>query len=172
MIAMAAFIVAVHAFRIPNPMVILMIPMVYSAYAGGYVGGLLSGTVAMGYSTYFFILQGNDPLGIQKVMNIALAILAIVILVGKLKASDEKNSYAQNALMNTLDEMMKLSLHDSLTGLNNRNCYVRDIEQLDKENEMITNIGVAYITINELKKVNNSLGHEYGDKILIACADE
>lgn len=62
--------------------------------------------------------------------------------------------------------LVKLSFEDTLTGLRNRNCYIQDIARF----KGCTNTGVVHININDMKGINNTLGHSSGDQILIRCA--
>lgn len=64
------------------------------------------------------------------------------------------------------EQLQKLSFEDSLTGVRNRNCYLQDIAKFSA----MGSAGAAYITINELKSLNDIHGHAYGDEILIQCA--
>ncbi len=66
-----------------------------------------------------------------------------------------------------------LSYTDTLTGLFNRNKYMQKIEEL--EHNSLNSIGVLYVDINGLKRMNDVYGHSYGDSILqnvsrILCA--
>lgn len=57
-----------------------------------------------------------------------------------------------------------MSYHDALTGVLNRNGYIKDMQQLSKE--QIKNIGIVYADINGLKKLNDERGHSFGDSII------
>lgn len=60
-----------------------------------------------------------------------------------------------------------LSYKDALTRLGNRFALTNDMEKLDREQS----IAVVYCDVTGLKAVNDSLGHEAGDQLLIrACS--
>ena len=64
--------------------------------------------------------------------------------------------------------LREMGIIDSLTGLLNRNCFERTIENLDK-NEY-RNVACVYIDANGLHNINNRFGHEAGDNMLKAIA--
>lgn len=65
-----------------------------------------------------------------------------------------------------------LSYTDAMTRVANRNAFIRDVRQF-KENFAILPkaVGVIYLDLNELKKVNDRDGHEAGDRLIVALAD-
>ncbi|MGI5880817.1 MAG: HD domain-containing phosphohydrolase [Syntrophomonadaceae bacterium] len=66
------------------------------------------------------------------------------------------------------DKLVYLSMHDSLTGLYNRNYFKLEFNRLEK----LTNLQVALIIcdIDGLKLINDTLGHDAGDTLLIQAA--
>lgn len=62
-----------------------------------------------------------------------------------------------------------LSYVDMLTGLWNRNKYMEQVFDIEKNGSK--NVGVAYVDLNGLKMANNRFGHEYGDKLIINTAE-
>ncbi|MDD3217978.1 MAG: EAL domain-containing protein [Lachnospiraceae bacterium] len=62
-----------------------------------------------------------------------------------------------------------LSYSDNLTGLQNRNSYARYItEYRSMRNE---SAGVMFLDLNGLKKINDTFGHEYGDRYIKMLAE-
>lgn len=57
-----------------------------------------------------------------------------------------------------------MSFNDAATGLNNKNKYINYIDNI-KYNK-IKSIGIAFIDINGLKKINDTQGHEFGDRAI------
>lgn len=70
--------------------------------------------------------------------------------------------------ISSYQSLRKMGIIDSLTGLLNRNCFERTIENLDK-NEY-RNVACVYIDANGLHNINNRFGHEAGDNMLKAVA--
>ena len=66
------------------------------------------------------------------------------------------------------ERLQFLSFRDMLTGLYNRNKYMKVLESC--EHFPVRDIGVAYIDLNGLKQVNDSLGHEAGDRLICSAA--
>jgi diguanylate cyclase (GGDEF)-like protein len=68
---------------------------------------------------------------------------------------------------NLVRRLVNLSFYDQLTGCKNRhamNEYVRELRPRDS-------IGIIYGDVTGLKKVNDTLGHEAGDQLLIQASD-
>ncbi len=66
-------------------------------------------------------------------------------------------------LINRLNE---LSFHDQLTGALNRHALAERYGHLNMES-----VGVIYCDISGLKRINDSLGHEAGDRAICHCYD-
>ncbi len=64
----------------------------------------------------------------------------------------------------TLEKLHRLSFEDTLTAVYNRNKFNHDIEEY--QNKPVDDIGVAYFDLNGLKEVNDTQGHEAGDKLI------
>ena len=70
--------------------------------------------------------------------------------------------------ISSYQSLREMGIIDSLTGLLNRNCFERTIENLDK-NEY-RNVACVYIDANGLHNINNRFGHEAGNNMLKAIA--
>ena len=68
-----------------------------------------------------------------------------------------------------IQDLELFSYTDLLTGLQNRNCYIKMLDRLS--NQTLRSLGVIYIDINGMKKINDSNGHEYGDRVIKRVAD-
>ncbi len=67
------------------------------------------------------------------------------------------------------DQLKYLSLHNQLTGLYNRVYFENGIDRLGSSREHP--ITIISIDLDGLKLVNDTVGHERGDQLLIACAN-
>lgn len=69
------------------------------------------------------------------------------------------------------DLVSKLAYSDGLTGLGNRTAYLEALEKYKSNSNEHNQIGIIYLDVNDLKKVNDNLGHEYGDKLIRNAAN-
>ncbi len=74
--------------------------------------------------------------------------------------------YAENGIMR--EKLIYDTEHDHLTGLYNKGKY---LAMAEKDYPSKTSIAVFNFDVNDLKKINDSMGHEAGDKLIIKAAD-
>lgn len=67
------------------------------------------------------------------------------------------------------EQLRYLSLHDALTGLYNRVYFEEEMRRL--ESGRYNPVGIVLCDVDELKLVNDTLGHELGDHMLIETAN-
>lgn len=60
-----------------------------------------------------------------------------------------------------------LATHDELTGLKNERGY-----QLDIKNKSVKGTAILFFDVNNLKYINDNLGHQAGNKLLLAASDK
>lgn len=65
-----------------------------------------------------------------------------------------------------MEKLEKLSFEDSLSGVKNRHALNHDIDSED----MFTNVGVIYCDVLGLKRVNDTLGHQAGDELIVRAS--
>lgn len=91
-----------------------------------------------------------DVLRMLHTLGMVLLFMLLLRLVYCWKKSDKKN------------------YTDTLTKCNSRAYYERVLEKLERNSEH--RISVIYMDLNNFKEVNDTFGHEQGDKVLIAFA--
>lgn len=70
------------------------------------------------------------------------------------------------------DQLRHLAFHDPLTGLLNRNAFLERLDHaIHFSKHMQKMLGVLFIDLDYFKKINDSLGHPLGDKVLDKVAD-
>jgi diguanylate cyclase (GGDEF)-like protein len=96
-------------------------------------------------------------------LSLLLALLVLVLATGRARALvmvEERTG-----------ELRHQALHDSLTGLPNRALIMDRIGQLMTRNRRNgTNGSVLFVDLDDFKNVNDTLGHDAGDQLLVAVA--
>ena len=65
--------------------------------------------------------------------------------------------------------LLRLSYQDQLTGIRNNTSYIQSLKSLMKKTGK--SLGVAFADLNGLKYLNDTFGHEYGDRALKHLAE-
>lgn len=71
-------------------------------------------------------------------------------------------------LVSEREHMRYISEHDQLTGLYNKGKYLSFIET---EIQKLDSVALFNMDVNNLKKINDTMGHEYGDRLIIKAAN-
>jgi diguanylate cyclase (GGDEF)-like protein len=69
-----------------------------------------------------------------------------------------------------LDTIAHMALHDDLTGLPNRTQLVARLDELIDEEQRAEPFSVLFIDLDRFKEVNDTLGHDRGNELLIEVA--
>lgn len=76
-----------------------------------------------------------------------------------------------NKLKIIQDDLRDLAHYDSLTGLHNRYFFEKTAKELIFENSRKNKkSALLFLDIDRFKNINDSMGHQYGDKLLIECS--
>ncbi len=70
---------------------------------------------------------------------------------------------------NLIDSLNSLSYYDTLTNVKNRHSYNKALREMD--GETISSLGVAYVDITGLAKINEEKGLRYGDDLIKKLAN-
>ena len=81
-------------------------------------------------------------------------------------------TFTLSALNNALKEQKKLALTDPLTGTGNRRAFLKlaDIE-INRSRRFNAPFSIAYIDLDNFKRINDHFGHSAGDMLLISVAN-
>ena len=92
---------------------------------------------------------------------------------GEIKLLAESMKKTTTELKKRIAYINELAYLDSLTELSNKTAYAKRVEVL--ESELLQNsklqFGIAMLDINNLKMVNDSMGHEMGDQLIQEATD-
>ena len=69
------------------------------------------------------------------------------------------------------EQLTRQAFHDALTGLPNRALFMDRLDQsLAQAARQSRNVGILFLDVDRFKRVNDSLGHEAGDQLLVSVA--
>lgn len=96
------------------------------------------------------------------IASLSLLILVVVTVFAYLFANSIDRAYRENRHQ---------ALHDALTGLPNRTLFVDRLQQaIDRFGRDAKPCAVLFLDLDQFKVVNDSLGHEAGDELLVRAA--
>lgn len=91
----------------------------------------------------------------ERTSDLALANEELIAEITERKAAEEKMRY--------------FSMHDTLTGLYNRTFFEEEMRKL--EGEHVAPVGLIMCDVDGLKLINDSMGHDKGDSLLVSTAN-
>jgi len=131
----------------------------------------------VGFFTYGEFFQSTH---IAEVLNVTTTFLMLseskkiekkVFQEIKIQEFDPVKKALTHLVKVTTKELEHLSTHDVLTSLYNRQEYIKVMsKQLKTAQRYKENFGLILIDIDHFKQVNDTYGHNVGDKVLIAFA--
>ncbi|MCA9359655.1 GGDEF domain-containing protein [Candidatus Kaiserbacteria bacterium] len=86
---------------------------------------------------------------------------------------------SQEEVIKKLQKEAELAITDSLTGLPNRRAFDKAFDRITSElrrkggrrtRGSVKSVGLLFVDVNRFKPINDTLGHEAGDKVLIVIA--
>lgn len=122
---------------------------------------------------YCRLIRSGKPIGILSIQNDVSnsygelefdAIKSIASFISIAIINSMKNRQIQEKAV----ELEQLALLDPLTKLSNRRAYRLRVEELEKSD---ADFALIFGDLNHLKVINDNLGHEQGDKYLVAISD-
>ncbi len=143
-----------YAFAIPA---VIMIVCIYYLFRNS-KGLSFRNLIALSIYGLVAVLWFLDITIISGYVGFALCLTVIFVII-QFRTISEANMKAE--IFNTLSVM------DVLTGLNNRRAYEKCLADIPPE----TDVCAVFCDVNSLKTVNDTMGHEEGDKLIKKMAD-
>jgi diguanylate cyclase len=109
--------------------------------------------------------------GQRQLVQVATVVAAMVQRTKKLEEQLVDSQKQAKALKSSLDEVQRKANQDHLTGLPNRRAFDRLYEeQIIAAQSEIEPLCIAFCDVDHFKQVNDTHGHEAGDRVLKAIA--
>ncbi|WP_437986516.1 PAS domain S-box protein [Sorangium sp. So ce117] len=130
LVVLAVMLAKKALLGIPNPPAILVLALVYSAYVGGIIPGLISATFSWLYIALFFSISGQPfhytDENLQRVIVWAITLPATALMVGRLKrqtmrqmsALQESELRLRSVIDNMVDAVFTFDQHGAIKYLN------------------------------------------------------
>ena len=174
LLVMAALIMTVDIFHVPNPNMILITGLVVFTALYGFPAGILCAVLMLLYSLYFFSTDHSmihfTSVNARKMMTILLGVVLNTLFVGKLKQREDAAVMRLKAANQLLAEdnilLEKASMVDTLTGVRNRFALERDASLYERRSLCLT-----MMDVDNFKKVNDTYGHKTGDLVLSSLGE-
>ena len=142
-------------------------------------------TTAFSGYTYFVMVSGHGgfersskawapaPMTIWSSRLYSVALKARLVAAERVTSLHRQLALQQAELERLNEELMQVARRDPLTGLVNRRALEEDLEQLEaRASRYGHRYCMALIDIDEFKSYNDTYGHQAGDKVLQAVANQ
>lgn len=112
---------------------------------------------------YYFGSNGNDT-----GMFVRIGLLIFIICFGSSSLEKTINAVKLGAKSEIVSQ---LAYKDGLTQLGNRTAFNEHLDTLEQNKDELAAVGIIIFDVNNLKFVNDHLGHPTGDEMIVKSAD-
>lgn len=126
------------------------------------------GLMGIGFATGIDIIRYYHGHNSDSAMFVRIGLLIFILCYGS--ASLEKMVNAVK--LGTKAEFVgQLAYRDGLTGVGNRTAFQERLEELEGQKKELAGIAIVMFDVNDLKYVNDNLGHQRGDELIVGSAN-
>jgi diguanylate cyclase (GGDEF)-like protein len=144
-----------------------VIPISVLASELGLRGGLLAAAGAIVLTIFWAVVQ-DVPLGVIGYVVRLVTFVGIGVIVG---LQSQRRLRLQDERERLIAELHATAMRDQLTGLPNRRAWDDRLErELGRAARSEQSLNVAVIDLDRLKHINDTHGHEEGDRLIQCCA--
>lgn len=126
------------------------------------------GLSSIAVAAFIDIIRYYTGAGSDSAMFVRIGLLIFILCYG---SSSLENTINAVKLGIKTEFVSHLAYHDGLTGIGNRTSFEEHLVELEKIKDNVSAVGIVMFDVNDLKYVNDNLGHHYGDGMLIKSAE-
>lgn len=126
------------------------------------------GLSCIAFAAIIDIVRYYRGAGSDSAMFVRIGLLIFILCFG---SSSLENTINAVKLGIKTEFVSRLAYHDGLTGIGNRTAFEEHLVELEKIKGSIPGVGIIMFDVNDLKYVNDNLGHHSGDDMLIKSAE-
>lgn len=166
---MLALVLLLHTLRLPSPVLLLMIPVVWFTYTGGIGGGVLSGLPVLAYVLYDALGGTAGAVNPAGPAIAFLSLAAMIYLTGRFKTHSVQ---CLASLEERNEALFRMASTDKLTGISTRYSFFDLAETAyQSSSQLHSPLAVLFIDADHFKTVNDTWGHRFGDQVLLQLSE-
>ncbi|MGN0667153.1 MAG: GGDEF domain-containing protein [Huintestinicola sp.] len=126
------------------------------------------GLISLAIATLIDIIRFYCGISSDAALFVRIGMLIFIICYG---SSSLENTINAVKLGVKTEFISKLAYQDGLTGAGNRTAFKEKLMSFETKKDVIGSVGIIMFDVNDLKFVNDNLGHQYGDSMIIKSAE-
>jgi predicted signal transduction protein with EAL and GGDEF domain len=126
------------------------------------------GLTAISFCTVIDIVRYYYGSGTDSALFVRIGLLIFIICFGCSTLEKTINAVRLGAQTELVSQ---LAYHDGLTHIGNRTAFEERLAELEQSKDSFAQIGIVMFDVNNLKYVNDNLGHSCGDEMLMQSAN-